>query len=89
MVETCYLFTPNTITYAVPVVKTGLAKKLTEQRLVLYFILHTGKTMKGLSASFGASVVVRSTNVFFAVQAIQDNQVQLHLIKVNFNLTTD
>ena len=67
------IFTPNTITYAVPVAKAGfLGSSLYDsiRKAQIGIIFHTsysGKTMAGLSASFGASVssLKRNRNVFF------------------------
>ena len=67
------IFTPNTITYAVPVVKAGfLGSSLYDsiRKAQIGIIFHTsysGKTMASLSASFGASVrgLKKNKNVFF------------------------
>ena len=67
------IFTPNTITYAVPVVKSGfLGSSLYDsiKKAQIGIIFHTsysGKTMKGLSASFGASVkgLKKNKSIFF------------------------
>jgi hypothetical protein len=67
------VFTPNTITYAVPVVKSGfLGSSLYDsiKKAQIGIIFHTsysGKTMRGLSASFGASVsgLKKNRSVFF------------------------
>jgi len=67
------IFTPNTITYAVPVVKSGfLGSSLYDsiKKAQIGIIFHTsysGKTMRGLSASFGASVsgLKKNRSVFF------------------------
>ena len=67
------VFTPNTITYAVPVVKTGflgssLYKRVDAAKIgIIFHTSYSGKTIKGLSASFGAGVSGLSKNkaVFF------------------------
>ena len=67
------VFTPNTITYAVPVVKSGLFGSSLYQRVnaakigIIFHTSYSGKTIKSLSASFGASVSNLSKNkaVFF------------------------
>ena len=67
------IFTPNTITYAVPVVKAGfLGSSLYDsiRKAQIGIIFHTsysGKTMASLSASFGASVrgLKKNKNIFF------------------------
>ena len=67
------VFTPNTITYAVPVVKSGfLGSSLYDsiKKAQIGIIFHTsysGKTMRGLSASFGASVsgLKKNKSIFF------------------------
>ena len=67
------VFTPNTITYAVPVVKTGvlgssLYKRVDQAKIgIIFHTSYSGKTIKGLSASFGASVagLKKSKDVFF------------------------
>lgn len=49
-----YIFTPNTITYAVPV-DSSLGKKISRARLgIVFHTMYTGKNMKSLSASFGS-----------------------------------
>ena len=68
-------FTPNTITYAVPKVKAGflgfgasLYKKINAAKIgIIFHTSYSGKTIKGLSATFGASVSTLSKNrsVFF------------------------
>ena len=68
-------FTPNTITYAVPVVSSGflgfganIYKEINNAKIgTVFHTSYSGKTMKGLSASFGASVkgLKKNKNVFF------------------------
>jgi hypothetical protein len=67
------VFTPNTITYAVPVVKAGFLGSSLYQRVnaakigIIFHTSYSGKTIKSLSASFGAGVSGLSKNkdVFF------------------------
>ena len=67
------VFTPNTITYAVPVVKSGLFGNSLYQRVnaakigIIFHTSYSGKTIKSLSASFGAGVAGLSKNkdIFF------------------------
>jgi hypothetical protein len=67
------VFSPNTITYAVPVVKSGffgssLYKRINSAKIgIIFHTSYSGKTIKSLSASFGAGVAGLSKNkdVFF------------------------
>ena len=67
------IFTPNTITYAVPVVKSGffgssLYDNINKAQIgIIFHTSYSGKTMKGLSASFGASVsgLKKNKSIFF------------------------
>ena len=67
------VFTPNTITYAVPVVKSGffgssLYDNIKKAQIgIIFHTSYSGKTMKGLSASFGASVsgLKKNRSIFF------------------------
>ena len=67
------IFTPNTITYAVPIVKAGflgssLYKSIDKAQIgIIFHTSYSGKTMAGLSASFGASVssLKKNKNIFF------------------------
>jgi len=69
------IFTPNTITYAVPKVKSGflgfgasLYKSINKAKIgIIFHTSYSGKTIKSLSATFGASVSGLSKNrsVFF------------------------
>jgi hypothetical protein len=52
--EDCYVFTPNTITYAVPV-KSDLGRRIGRARLgIVFHTMYTGRDMQNLSASFGS-----------------------------------
>jgi len=67
------IFTPNTITYAVPVVASGLFGSSIYDRInkakigIIFHTTYSGKTIKGLRASFGANVsgLRKNKNVFF------------------------
>jgi hypothetical protein len=68
-------FTPNTITYAVPVVSSGflglganIYKEINNAKIgIVFHTSYSGKTMRDLSASFGASVksLKKNKSVFF------------------------
>jgi hypothetical protein len=67
------VFTPNTISYAVPVVKgsffgSSLYKRVNSAKIgIIFHTSYSGKTIKSLSATFGASVSGLSKNkdIFF------------------------
>ena len=67
------IFTPNTITYAVPVVKTGLFgsslyKRVESAQLgIIFHTSYSGNTMASLKAAFGANTrgLKKNKNVFF------------------------
>ena len=69
------IFTPNTITYAVPKVKSGflgfgasLYKSINKAKIgIIFHTSYSGKTIKSLSASFGANVssLSKNSNIFF------------------------
>ena len=67
------VFTPNTITYAVPIVKSGLFgsslyDNINKAKLgIIFHTSYSGKTIKTMKASFGASVggLRQNKNVFF------------------------
>ena len=66
------VFTPNTITYAVPkaggFLGSSLYKKINSAKIgIIFHTSYSGKTIKGLSATFGASTSSLSKNrsVFF------------------------
>ena len=61
--EKSIVFSPNTITYAVPVVKTGwfggssMYDRINKAKIGIIFLTsYSGKTMRGLRASIGAYV---------------------------------
>mgnify|MGYP001166580055 CR=1 FL=1 len=67
------IFTPNTITYAVPVVKSGFFGSSLYDNIrkadigIIFHTSYSGKTMRGLNATFGASVssLRKNKSVFF------------------------
>tara|TARA_R100000008_G_scaffold86476_1_gene79784 strand:- start:743 stop:1972 length:1230 start_codon:yes stop_codon:yes gene_type:complete len=71
--EDSIIFTPNTITYAVPVAGGGwfsksLSDKIIKAKIgIIFHTTYTGKTIKGLRATFGANVnsLRQNKNVFF------------------------
>ena len=68
------VFTPNTITYAVPT-GTPLASRIANANMgIIFHTTYTGKSFKSLSASFGASVsrLRKSRKVFFDDASYRD-----------------
>ena len=66
--ERSIVFTPNTITYAVPTTSADMYDRIRAAKIgIIFHTSYSGKTMKGLKASFGASVggLKRNKNVFF------------------------
>ena len=66
--ERSIVFTPNTITYAVPTTSVDMYSKIKAAKIgIIFHTSYKGKTMKGLKASFGASVsgLKSNKNVFF------------------------
>jgi hypothetical protein len=65
--EAMLTFTPNTITYAVPV-NSGLAKKIKQAKMgIVFHTAYKGKTIRDLKASFGVSVkgLRKTSSVWF------------------------
>ena len=68
-------FTPNTITYAVPV-SSGLGRRILKAKMgIVFHTQYTGKTMKSLSASFGTVKGSSSRNIFLASAAYKSTAV--------------
>ena len=72
--ERSIVFTPNSITYAVPVVKTGffggtsMYDRINKAKIgIIFHTSYSGKTIKTMKASFGASTsgLRNNKNVFF------------------------
>jgi len=54
--ELCYVFTPNTITYAVPV-DSDLGKRIARAKIgIIFHTLYQGETIDNMQASFGVNV---------------------------------
>ena len=65
--EDCYVFTPNTITYAVPV-KSALGQRIAGAQIgIIFHTTYTGDTIDSMTAEFGASVgsFTQTKNVWF------------------------
>lgn len=72
--EDYLVFTPNTITYAVPV-DSDMAKSVKKAKIgVVWHTTYSGKTMVGMKASFGADVrgLKKTNNVFFTDADFRD-----------------
>jgi len=66
--EKSIVFTPNTITYAVPVASTSMYNRIKSAKIgIIFHTSYKGKTIKTMKASFGASVggLRQNKNVFF------------------------
>jgi len=66
--EKSVVFTPNTITYAVPVASTSMYDRVKAAKIgIIFHTSYKGKTIKTMKASFGASVggLRKNRNVFF------------------------
>jgi len=67
--EECYIFTPNTITYAVPINST-LGRKIGRARLgIVFHTFYSGKDMKSLTASFGSMRGFSNSSSVFVTDA--------------------
>jgi|TARA_B100000212_G_scaffold246954_1_gene188634 hypothetical protein len=65
-------FTPNTITYAVPI-KSDLGRRILKAKMgIVFHTQYTGKKMDSLSASFGTVKGSSGRNVFLASASYQD-----------------
>tara|TARA_Y100000004_G_scaffold89147_1_gene99990 strand:+ start:1878 stop:3092 length:1215 start_codon:yes stop_codon:yes gene_type:complete len=65
-------FTPNTITYAVPM-SSDLGRRIIRAKMgIVFHTQYTGKTMNNLSASFGTVRASSGRNVFLASASYQD-----------------
>jgi len=65
--EDCYVFTPNTITYAVPV-KSHLGQRIAGAQIgIIFHTTYVGDSWDGLSAEFGVNVsgFTQTKNVWF------------------------
>ena len=65
--EDCYVFTPNTITYAVPV-KSHLGQRIAGAQIgIIFHTTYTGETIDTMTAEFGVNVsgFTQTKNVWF------------------------
>ena len=65
--EDCYVFTPNTITYAVPV-NSHLGQRISQAQIgIIFHTTYTGDSWDDLTAEFGANVsgFTQTKNVWF------------------------
>jgi len=71
--EEMYVFTPNTITYAVPV-NSVIGQRIARARLgIVFHTVYTGKDMKHLAASFGSlSGFPKSSSIFITDATYKD-----------------
>tara|TARA_Y100000034_G_C6867843_1_gene395753 strand:+ start:206 stop:1417 length:1212 start_codon:yes stop_codon:yes gene_type:complete len=70
--ESMISFTPNTITYAVPV-DSGIGKRIARAKIgIVFHTQYSGKDMKSLSASFGTVKSSSNSNVFLASAGYKD-----------------
>ena len=68
-------FTPNTITYAVPI-NSDLGRRISRAKMgIVFHTQYSGKTMKSLSASFGTVRGSSNRNIFLASAAYKETAV--------------
>jgi len=68
-------FTPNTITYAVPV-NSGIGKRIAKAKMgIVFHTQYSGKKMNNLSASFGTVTGSSNRNVFMASAGYKSSSV--------------
>ena len=68
-------FTPNTITYAVPV-NSDIGKRIAKAKMgIVFHTQYSGKTMNNLSASFGTVRGSSNRNIFLASAAYKETAV--------------
>ena len=73
-------FTPNTITYAVPVA-SNVGRQISRAKMgIVFHTKYTGKTLDSMTAGFG-TVRGRATNVFLASAGYRDVSGQVKLTK--------
>ena len=72
-------FTPNTITYAVPV-DSDIGKRIAKARMgIVFHTSYSGKTMDSLSASFGTVRGAGNRNVFLASAGYKETAVMFNI----------
>jgi hypothetical protein len=68
-------FTPNTITYAVPI-DSGIGSRIAKAKMgIVFHTQYSGKNIKSLSASFGTVTGSSNRNVFLASAGYKDTAV--------------
>jgi hypothetical protein len=75
--ERSIVFTPNTITYAVPVASTSMYNRIRTAKIgIIFHTSYSGKKIKTMKASFGASVsgLRKNSNVFFDSAKYQQSE---------------
>jgi hypothetical protein len=75
--ERSIVFTPNTITYAVPVASTSMYNRIRAAKIgIIFHTSYSGKKIKTMKASFGASVsgLRKNSNVFFDSAKYQQSE---------------
>jgi hypothetical protein len=78
--EAMISFTPNTITYAVPV-KSNIGRQISRARMgIVFHTKYTGKTLDSMTAGFG-TVRGRASNVFLASAGYKDVSGQVKLTR--------
>ncbi len=76
-------FTPNTITYAVPV-DSDIGKRIAKARMgIVFHTSYSGKTMDSLSASFGTVRGAGNRNVFLASAGYKETAVMFNKIELS------
>ena len=76
-------FTPNTITYAVPV-NSDIGRKIARAKMgIVFHTQYSGKTMNNLSASFGTVRGSSNRNVFLASAGYRSSSVMFNKKELN------
>ena len=76
-------FTPNTITYAVPV-NSDIGRKIAKAKMgIVFHTQYSGKTMNNLSASFGTVRGSSNRNVFLASAGYRSSSVMFNKRELN------
>ena len=76
-------FTPNTITYAVPV-NSDIGRRIARAKMgIVFHTQYTGKTMDSLSAGFGTVTGSSNRNVFLASAAYKQTSVMFDKSELN------
>ena len=76
-------FTPNTITYAVPV-NSDIGRKIAKAKMgIVFHTQYSGKTMNNLSASFGTVRGSSNRNVFLASAGYRSSSIMFNKRELN------